>query len=239
MTTARQIAIAETGSTNDEMARLAAAGEPEGSWFRADRQTGGRGRHGRSWASDPGNLYASTIVRLRETDGSPPSLTLVAAVALEQVLSARLGEGRAMIKWPNDLLVEGAKIAGILLEREGDAVVVGFGVNLAHAPDGLGRAVTSLAGQTGQAVPPAEFLPDLAESFRYWLGRWRGGGRTDPVRARWMERAHPLGTALRVRAGDSVMLEGLFDGVDAMGALRLRLADGSARVIHAGDVTLA
>ncbi len=238
MTSPRILTVDLTGSTNADMAALAAAGEAEGSWLHAARQEAGRGRHGREWDSPAGNLHASTLVRLRETDPQAATLALVAAVALEQVLATRLGAARAAIKWPNDLMVGGAKIAGILLEREGPAVVIGFGVNLAHHPRDLGRATTSIASLAGAAPEPAAFLADLAEIFAYWLGRWRGGGRLNPVRTRWLERAHPLGSALRVTMGNGQMLEGLFDGLDEVGALRLRLADGSARVIHAGDVFL-
>jgi BirA family transcriptional regulator, biotin operon repressor / biotin---[acetyl-CoA-carboxylase] ligase len=138
----------------------------------------------------------------------------------------------AQIKWPNDLLVDGAKLAGILLERLEDAVVVGFGVNLAHHPADLGRAATDIATLTGNSEDPAIFLERLAESFSRWLGRWRGEGLA-VVRSRWLAAAHTLGTALS--AGG---MEGLFDGLDEAGSLRLRLADGSAHVIHAGDVFL-
>lgn len=234
----RILTVGSTGSTNADMATLAAGGEPEGLWLLAERQEAGRGRHGRPWVSEPGNLYASTLVRIRDTDPRAATLAMVAAVAVEQVLSPRLGGTPAMIKWPNDLLVAGAKIAGILLERHGEAVVVGIGVNLAHHPDDLGRPATSVAALTGTAPDPEGFLVELVESFAYWTGRWRSGGRLNPVRSRWLERAHPIGAALRAHVGGGVALEGLFDGVDQDGALRLRLADGTARVIHAGDVFL-
>ena len=132
----------------------------------------------------------------------------------------------------NYLLVGGAKLSGILLERAGDAVVIGFGVNLAHHPQDLGRPATSLAALAGAAPDPAIFLEMLAESLARWLHRWRTEG-LGPVRAQWLAAAHPIGTALTTPEG-----EGLFDGLDETGALRLRLADGSMRVIHAGDVFL-
>ncbi len=132
------------------------------------------------------------------------------------------------IKWPNDLLVDGAKLAGILLEREGDAVIAGFGVNLANHPDGLDRAAADLAGH----VAPAAFLDGFAPVFAAWLSRWRGEG-LGPVRAAWLAAAHPVGTPLT--SGD---VKGRFDGLDEAGALRLRLEDGSLRVVHAGDVFL-
>lgn len=216
------------------MLALAFAGAAEGVWLRAIEQTAGRGRLGRAWVSPPGNLHASTIVRLRAADPSPATLAMVASVALDEVLRAYGAE--AWIKWPNDLFIGDAKLTGILLERAGDAVVVGMGVNLAHHPDGLERAVTSLAAQ-GLSVPdPAAFLQDLAEAFARWLNLWRSG--LDPVRRRWLERAHPAGTALSVRLPDQAPIDGLFDGLQADGALRLRLAHGEVQVIHAGDVFL-
>ena len=211
---------------------LAAQGAGEGLWLRAVEQTAGRGRLGRAWVSPPGNLHASTIVRLRPGDPPPATLAMVASVALDEVLRAY---GAApWIKWPNDLFVGDAKLTGILLERGGDAVVVGIGANLAHHPDGLDRAVTSLPAQGLAAPDPDLFLRDLAEAFARWVAVWRSG--LEPVRRRWLERAHPPGTALSVRLPDQAPIDGLFDGLDADGALRLRLASGEVQVIHAGDV---
>jgi BirA family biotin operon repressor/biotin-[acetyl-CoA-carboxylase] ligase len=258
--------VAETGSTNSDVLALARDGAPEGTWLRAERQAAGRGRQGRVWESPLGNLYASTLVRLRPADPPAPTLALVAAVALheaatlhchsresgdpvhpsgalDQKLGSRFrgndngGDARVQIKWPNDLLARTpqgvwAKLAGILLERAEDAVVIGFGVNLAHAPTSLDRPATSLAALTGAAPEPAAFVQTLAETLASTLVLWRIEGLA-PIRTRWLDAAHPVGTALVTPAG-----EGLFDGLDKTGALRLRLADGSSRVIHAGDVFL-
>ena len=142
----------------------------------------------------------------------------------------------ATLKWPNDLLVDGAKLSGILLERVDDAVIIGFGVNLCEAPQDLDRAATSMATH-GPAPDPQLFAETLAESFARWLSRWRGEGLA-VVRDRWIARAHPAGTALTARLADGTSVDGLFDGLDASGALLLRLADGSVRVIHAADVFL-
>ena len=139
---------------------------------------------------------------------------------------------RIAIKWPNDLLCEGAKLSGILLERSEEAVVIGMGVNLAQHPDSADRPTTSIAALAGSGPEPELFLEALAESFTRWLVRWRAEG-VAPIRAAWLAAAHPIGTALSTNAGD-----GLFDGLDDTGALRLRLADGTSRVIHAGDVFL-
>ncbi len=211
---------------------MAREGAAEGLWLRAERQTGGRGRQGREWHSPEGNLYASTLVRLVPGDPPAATLALVAAVALQEVISAYAPVHQVLIKWPNDLLVEGEKLSGILLERAGDAVVIGIGVNLASRPEALDRPVTGLAKLIGTAPQPATFLDILAESFARWLARWRGEGLA-PVRAKWLAAAHPIGTALATASG-----EGLFEGLDETGALRLRLADGTSRVIHAGDVFL-
>ena len=230
--------VAETGSTNADMLELARSGATEGLWLRAERQTGGRGRQGRAWESPPGNFYASTLIRVRAGDPSPATLALVAAVALEETVSIFLFPGLrrgTLLKWPNDLLINGAKLSGILLERTGDAVVIGFGVNLAHHPESLERPATSLTAH-GNAPDPEIFAETLAESFQRWVASWREG--LGPVRERWLARAHPVGTALTARLADGSSIEGLFQGLDSDGALILRLADGTSHVIHAGDVFL-
>jgi BirA family biotin operon repressor/biotin-[acetyl-CoA-carboxylase] ligase len=229
--------VAETGSTNDDVATLAREGAPEGTWLRAGRQSGGRGRQGREWHSPPGNLYASTLVRLRPGDPPAPTLALVAAVALHEVASAFAVVGVAIeIKWPNDLLVAGAKLSGILLERIDDAIVVGFGVNLADHPDETDRPAINM-GMLGGAPDPARFLEALAASLARWVERWRSEG-VEPIRTRWLASAHPPGTALSTHMPGGGRVEGLFEGLDESGALKLRMADGTTSVIHAGDVFL-
>ena len=219
--------VPETGSTNDDVAVLAREGAAEGFWLRAERQTGGKGRQGRAWQSSAGNLHASTLVRLQPGDPPAPTLALVAAVALHEAVKPYAPAAR--IKWPNDMLVDGAKLAGILLERQGDAVIIGFGVNLAHHPENLDRPATSL----DPPVPPDAFLGRLAAAFAAWLASWRTE-RLAPVRAAWLAAAHPVGTALSTSDA-----RGTFEGLDDSGALRLRLEDGGLRVIHAGDVFLS
>ncbi|WP_206364148.1 biotin--[acetyl-CoA-carboxylase] ligase [Sphingomonas sp. UV9] len=238
--------VAETGSTNADLLELARSGAEDGLWLRAIRQTAGRGRLGRDWSSPEGNLYASTLVRLRPSDPQPASLALVAAVALQETVSTFLVAGicqgttdagaTLVLKWPNDLLLGDAKLSGILLERTGDAVVIGYGVNIAHHPDLPDRATTDLATH-GVVVDPAMFLDILADSFTRWLGRWRAEGIA-PVRDRWIDCAHPAGTALTARLPDGNGIDGLFVGLDADGALILRVASGERRVIHAADVFL-
>jgi BirA family biotin operon repressor/biotin-[acetyl-CoA-carboxylase] ligase len=228
---------ADTGSTNDDLAEMARAGAAEGTWLRAERQSGGRGRQGREWHSPPGNLHASTLVRLRPGDPPAPTLALVAAVALHEVASTfTAGGARIEIKWPNDLMVAGAKLSGILLERIDDAIIVGFGVNLADHPDETPRPAINL-GMLGGAPDPSRFMEALRASFARWLERWRDEGLA-PVRERWLAAAHRPGTPLSTHTASGAWVEGLFDGLDESGALRLRLADGSAHVVHAGDVFL-
>jgi len=249
--------VAETASTNADMLAAAQSGVAEGVWLRAERQTAGRGRQGRTWVSPVGNLYASTLVRLRPTDPPAPTLALVVAVAVEEAVRthleagtppsgspARNGSGGSewdrvaglTLKWPNDLLFAGGKLAGILLERAGELVVAGVGINLRHRPELPDRATACLA-DCGVTVEASDLAGTLADAFARWLALWRGEG-VAPVRARWLERAHPAGTALTVRLPDATEVAGLFDGLDAGGALILRLAAGERRVIHAGDVFL-
>lgn len=191
---------------------------------------------GRAWQSPEGNLHASTLVRLRPHDPAPATLALVAAVALEEAVSVYLPPevGTLALKWPNDLLLDGAKLSGVLLERRGDAVVIGFGVNLATHPDLPERPTTSLSAY-GVTITAGAFVDTLAETFARWLDRWWMVG-VAPVRDRWSARGHPVGTALTARLPDGATIDGLFDGLDTDGALILRLADGGRRVIHAADV---
>lgn len=177
-------------------------------------------------------------MRLRPHDPPAATLALVAAVALQEAAAVYLPADAppATLKWPNDLLLAGAKVSGILLERTGDAVVIGIGVNIAAAPALADRATTSLADH-GVAVGAGDFLETLAALFDIWLGRWRTIGLA-PVRDRWTLHAHPAGTPLSVHLPDGATVQGMFERLDGDGALILRLADGDTRVIHAGDVFL-
>lgn len=225
--------VGETGSTNADLLAAAAAGADEGLWLRAERQVAGRGRLGRNWADGAGNLFASTIVRIGPHDPAPPMLTLVAAVALAEAV-ATFAPGLATIKWPNDLMVGDAKLSGILLERSGSAVVIGFGVNLASHPALMERPTTCLASH-GVHVDPATLLDTLRDRFSAWLATWRRGDLA-AVRAAWEAMAHPVGTPLRVHLPDGGERAGRFDGLDGDGALRLSVEGGRMVVVHAGDV---
>jgi len=232
--------IDETGSTSSDLAARLRAGAlaDEGDWLVADRQTAGRGRLGRGWSDGSGNFMGSTLVRVTAGDPPPQTLALVAGLAVHAVVSPRIPPpARAMLKWPNDVLVGGAKLAGILLERFADDVVVGIGVNLAEAPD-LPDRVTVALTRFGPAAERDAFANSLADCFAEELQRWRSYG-LGPLLTRWQSCAHPAGTPLSVSQLDGTALSGTFAGLADDGALRLALPDGTTRHIHAGEVLLA
>ncbi len=204
----------------------------EGDWLIAERQTAGRGRQGRAWQSPPGNLYASGLVKLRAGDPPAPTLALAAGVAVVEAL----GLAALSLKWPNDVLAGGAKLAGILLERQADSVVIGIGINLAHHPALPDRPSVSLAA-LGVTMSAETAVAALADAFARNVAQWRMAG-LPALRSRWLDRAHAPGTPLAAALPDGSRLDGFFDGLTPDCALQLRLADGTTRVIHAGDVFL-
>jgi BirA family transcriptional regulator, biotin operon repressor / biotin---[acetyl-CoA-carboxylase] ligase len=222
-----------TGSTNADLLAMASRGEAHGGdWLIADTQTAGRGRQGRIWESPVGNFYGSTLVSL--VPGDPPigGLSLAAGLGL----CTAMGDP-ASLKWPNDLLIGGAKVAGVLLERVGDAVVIGYGINLVSAPEIAGRMTTSLERDGTSAYTRDEMLERLVTWVAWAIDLWRTRG-TAFIARRWQDEAHALGTPLSASLPDGTRIDGAFDGLDEDGALQLRLADGTVRVIHAGDVFL-
>lgn len=205
----------------------------EGDWLVALHQESGRGRQGRSWASAEGNFYGSTLIRIRRDDPPAQTLSLVAGLALVETIDIAVPDQPMMLKWPNDVMMLGKKLAGILLERGGDRVAVGFGVNLASAPTVPDRQGASLEGK----VTPQAFAPLLAGSFARLIGLWRQSEPASIARA-WLARAHPVGTELRVHANADETISGRFDGIEPDGALRLRREDGLLDIVRAGDVEL-
>ena len=204
----------------------------EGDWLVALQQDSGRGRQGREWVAETGNFFGSTLVKLMPADPAPASLSLAAGLALIEAVDAAVPDQALMLKWPNDLLLGHAKLAGILLERSGDRVVAGFGVNLATAPKLTDRDTAALNG----VLPPQAFAPLLAGSFSRMLSLWRSADAESFARA-WLTRAHPIGTRLNVHGGEGSKIAGTFDGIESDGALRLR-REGGIEVIRAGDVEL-
>ena len=224
--------VERTGSTNADL--LAKPGATEGEWLIALAQDAGRGRQGREWQSPSGNFHGSTVVELRPSDPPASSLALAAGLALIRAVEASAPAAGLMLKWPNDLVLGPGKLAGILLERTGDRVVAGFGVNLASAPDLPERPTAALSSVA--LLSPEAFAPILAAAFARELERWRAD--LPALIGLWLESAHPVGTPLSVHASASDRLQGTFAGLEPDGALRLRLEDGATRVIRAADVML-
>lgn len=222
----------ETGSTN---AWLAAQPDAvDGLWVRADRQTAGRGRRGRSWSSLDGNLFISVLTRPQPGEGPAQQLSFIAAVALDRALQQWVPAQALAIKWPNDILLGGVKMAGILLEGSNAATIIGFGVNLVTHPADSERPATSLAAQ-GYTAPDAHGMAlALIAAFEATRAIWRDYG-FDPIRRAWLDRASGLGTPIVARLGNET-LTGIFADLDSDGALRLAFDDGSSRAIHAGEV---
>ena len=212
---------------------LADAGAVEGDWLVALDQQAGRGRQGRKWLSVPGNFCGSTLVQLRPADPTAQTLSLAAGLALAEAVDVALTGQPLVLKWPNDLLLAGRKVAGILLERNGDRIAAGFGVNLAAAPQLPDRRGASLGGK----VLPEAFAPLLAASFARLLELWRQSP-PELLGHAWLARAHPIGTALTVHSGADEMVSGTFDGIEADGALRIKREDGRLEIVRAGDVEL-
>ena len=205
----------------------------EGDWLVAQRQDAGRGRQGRDWISESGNFFGSTLVELTSGDPAAPSLSLAAGLALIEAIDVAAPGQPLMLKWPNDLMLGPAKLAGVLLERSGDRVVAGFGVNLAVAPRLPSRQTASLRG----AITPQAFAPLLAGSFDRLLGLWRNSQPEALARA-WLARAHPVGTLLTAHISRQEVVTGRFEGIEPDGALRLRTSDDNVELIRAGDVEL-
>jgi BirA family biotin operon repressor/biotin-[acetyl-CoA-carboxylase] ligase len=206
----------------------------EGEWLIALQQDAGKGRQGREWVSAPGNFFGSTLVELRPDDPPAPTLSLAAGLALIEAVDVAAPGQPLMLKWPNDLLLAGTKLAGILLERSGNRVAVGFGVNLASAPVLDDREASAL----GIQLAPEAFAPLLAGSFARLLNLWRTSESSALVRA-WEHRAHPAGSKLTVHVSKDEILSGRFDGLSPDGALRLLQEDGSVEVVRAADIFLA
>jgi BirA family transcriptional regulator, biotin operon repressor / biotin---[acetyl-CoA-carboxylase] ligase len=240
----RSIILEEAGSTNAEAFKRAAAGEPGPLWIMARRQTQGRGRSGRQWASEPGNLYASLLQRIACAQGIVHQLSLVAGVAVVEAIAATASRRIAglRLKWPNDILIGEAKCAGILAETQSGGVaaevvvVIGIGINLVSHPTELARAATDLAAH-GLTVGPETMLANLEGSLERWLGIWDCGRGFGEARKAWLANAGAVGENVTVDTGRE-RIAGEFLGLDRGGALLLRDASGKERTLTFGDVTL-
>jgi BirA family transcriptional regulator, biotin operon repressor / biotin---[acetyl-CoA-carboxylase] ligase len=232
----RLVAHDEIGSTNAEALRLMRLGEQGPLWITAGRQSAGRGRRGRTWISPPGNLYASLLL----TDPGParhwPQISFVAALAVHDAVvkvAPRLAPGLAL-KWPNDVLLAGAKLAGILIEGESErAVVVGVGVNCTSHPAHMDYPASDLAA-AGAKVAAEMLFAALSITMLDRLAQWDRGEGFVAIRADWLARAAGLGEEIRVRLADRE-IAGRFEELDAAGCLVL-VAPGGREVICAGDL---
>jgi BirA family biotin operon repressor/biotin-[acetyl-CoA-carboxylase] ligase len=239
----RLLRLETVDSTNAEARRRAQAGEPGPLWIWSARQSQGRGRGGREWISLHGNLFASLLIGINSPIRVVGQLALVAGIIAYDTITKLIAyEGRSelLLKWPNDVLLAGEKLAGMLLENVGGSVenrstvVIGTGINLANYPEDLPQPAVSLAAY-GMTVTPADALEVLAATTHEWLTRWSEGNSFPSIRRAWLDRAGPTGRPLRVKI-NSEETEGVYGGLDADGALRLLTPDGGEYRISAGDV---
>lgn len=238
----RHIELGDVASTNAECMDRARAGDAGRLWITAVRQTGGRGRRGRTWISEPGNLYCSLLLIDPAPWENMASLPLAVTLAVHGAVAALLpgrAEDTLRIKWPNDLLINGQKTAGILIESEQmadgrRAVVIGCGINVAHRPDNGLYPATCLAEQ-GSPATPQDLFARLVVSMDATLHTWNQGQGLAGIREAWIERADGLGKPVTVNLPDR-QIRGLFDGIDGEGRLILAMPDGSKQMIASGDV---
>ncbi len=233
-------------STNAEALRLAASGEHGPLWIIAGRQTKGKGRSGRTWVSQTGNLHASFLTVLDVSAPIAAQLSLVSGVAAFEAVKAAVPKsltGELRLKWPNDVLIDSAKVGGILVEstsipgRTGLGVVIGFGLNLASHPKDLDQPATSLA-HVGVEIVPKAMLDSLAGTLDQWLACWKNGHGFKAIREAWLKRAGQIGERMSVTM-PAGRIEGTYSGLDDDGALLLSVGDDEVRRISYGDVTLA
>lgn len=236
----RLVVLDEVDSTNSEARRRAEAGEPEGALILARRQSAGRGRRGRRWHSPEGNLYMSLLLRPEQPPGDAARLSFVAIVSLADAVGELTSGGLDMaLKWPNDLLVNGRKCAGMLLESATAGrgrlawLVIGIGVNLASHPAGMPWPATDLAREGAAGPTPLGLAEAFARRFLRWRSVWRRRGFA-PVRRAWLARAAGLGKPLVVRT-ETETVHGVFSGLAPDGALLLD-REGAVRRFDAGDV---
>ena len=237
----RLVVLDEVDSTNDEARRLAEGGAEEGTLVWGLSQRMGRGRRGRDWASPEGNLYISLLLRPDCPPGEAAQLSFVAAMALTGALNMLVApHSQIDFKWPNDVLLNGRKVAGILLEASTtgpdalDWLIVGMGVNVASAPDDPNIPATALRAEGCGEVTPGEVLEGFARHFQTRANTWVEGGFA-PIREEVMRYAKGVGEAITVTLDDEE-IEGIFADIDETGALIVEMVDGSLRTVHTGDV---
>ncbi len=227
--------VAEIDSTNEAIRLRALAGEAAGLVIRADRQSAGRGRRGRAWSSPAGNLYASLLLRPERPIAEAAALGFAAVMAIGDVAEAVLpAAAQVRHKWPNDLLVNGRKASGLLLEAEPGFLVLGIGVNIARHPEDTPYPATDLVSEGAAALPPQALLERFLAAFAPLHAAWEAAGFAALLPG-WRRRAAGVGEAIEVRL-ERETVTGLFQDLGPDGTLRLALSDGTERRIAAGDV---
>lgn len=228
-------------STNDEARRLTEGGETGPLWVRSLEQTKGRGRRGRTWLGEPGNLFTTGLFTLTCGPAEAANLSFVAALAVAESIEPHVVQGAVSLKWPNDVLIAGKKTSGILLESwqgpYGFHLAVGIGVNVRTSPDGIDQPITCVADNvpTGQPQVSAEILFEgLRAHFHDWFDIWTKQG-FNPIAGAWLARASGLGQPITARLPHET-LEGRFHGLASNGALQLEQTDGAIVEVTAGDV---
>jgi BirA family biotin operon repressor/biotin-[acetyl-CoA-carboxylase] ligase len=239
----RLVALDEVDSTNACAARRHAGGETGPLWVWAKTQTAGRGRQGRHWVSKPGNLYATLLLSLDVDAATAAQAGFVAALAVHDVVAGLSGrEDAVRLKWPNDVLLNDNKVAGILSEALPGAsagrmaIAIGCGINLAHAPADTRYGATSVAAEVrGEPAAPQDAFARLAERFAHWLAVWRSGAGFADISAVWQQRSDPHGHAITLQVGDD-KVSGTFVGLTPSGAIVLKDERGTTKTFHAGEV---
>lgn len=220
-------------STNDLAKELAKDGAESWTVIWAKSQKGGRGRLGREWDSPEGNLYCSIVIDVKGRLERAAQISFIAAISLYDALKDVAPQVDFALKWPNDLLSDGAKICGILLEREGDSLILGVGVNMESAPKTTLYLASSLADR-GVRVEILTLLQRFCQRLFEWERIWREQGFS-PIREKWLSHAMGIDGPVKVRLANGQILPGRFYGLDAEGALLLDTAEGIRKIL-AGDV---
>jgi len=234
----------EIDSTNAEALRRSKAGQQDRLWIVAKRQSQGRGRRGRKWITEPGNLFATLLLSWPGPVSVLSQLSFVAAVAVADLIGKLIlqspSRSEVRLKWPNDILLDNAKIGGILIETssigiQSTAIAIGIGINVANHPtQSLAYPTTDLT-EHRLCTNCIEVFEKLAISFDHYLALWQSGDGFSLIKQRWLDFGPSIGQELKIDTGVNIVT-GCFAGLDQNGGLQLRMADGSQQVILAGDV---
>ncbi len=233
-------------STNAQAKTLLQEGAAPPFWVISDQQTAGRGRHGRNWVSEPGNFFVTVVKRFSAAPHALTGISLVTAVAVKEAIeTATSADLQLTLKWPNDILINNAKVGGILIESQQAPpqaptnqhptdLIIGVGVNLTSHPKLAEKEATNLQ-EMGFALPPTTLRDTLELSLNKWLSVWNSGAGQGAIVRTWQQQAAPLGTPLTVKAG-ATLHQGKYAGLDAQGSLKLMLENNQIETISAGEV---